>query len=156
MCEWVKCVKKQNSIVFHQMSVMPTLMAVCMEEPAATSSMVIPATAACMMVTIVRSYQTSVLCLPIFVTAVFATMTTISPLLSACVTSLTVKVSSIPPSPPQKKKKNPFSAVQVTPVALRLRSLQTQAKPVNYYTLEPDPIHRSTCWKRYNSSKYKE
>ena len=58
--------------------------------------------------------------------------------------------------PPKKKKKNPFSAVQVTPVALRLRSLQTQAKPVNYYTLEPDPIHRSTCWKRYNSSKYKE
>ena len=118
MCEWVKCVKKQNSIVFHQMSVMPTLMAVCMEEPAATSSMVIPATAACMMVTIVRSYQTSVLCLPISVTMVFATMTTRSPLLSACVTSPTVKVSSIPPI-----LSKPSSAAQVTQVALRFRAL---------------------------------
>ena len=103
---------------FNQMSVMPTLMAVCTGELAVTLSMVTPASVTIMAVTIVRSYQTSVLCLPISVTMVFATMTTRSPLLSACVTSPTVKVSSIPPI-----LSKPSSAAQVTQVALRFRAL---------------------------------
>ena len=92
--------------MFHQMSVTPTLMAVCLGEPATTSRMVTHATVAPMVVTIVKSYQTSVLCIPISVPMVFATMTTTSGLPSACVTSPTVRVSSSPPK--KKKKKSSF------------------------------------------------
>ena len=89
---------------FNQMSVMPTLMAVCTGELAVTLSMVTPASVTIMAVTIVRSYQTSVLCLPISVTMVFATMTTTSPLLSVFATSPIVRVSAsllTPPIPPK-------------------------------------------------------
>ena len=99
-----KCINKGNSVLFHQMSVVTTLMAVCMGEPAMTSSTITHATAACTMVTIVRAYQTSVGCLPISVAMVFATMTTTSPLLSVFVTSPTVRVSASLLAPPMPQK----------------------------------------------------
>ena len=99
-----KCINKGNSVLFHQMSVMTTLMAVCMGEPAMTASTITHATATCTTVTIVRSYQTSVGRLPISVTMVFATMTTTSPLLFVFATSPIIRVSAsllTPPIPPK-------------------------------------------------------
>ena len=56
--------------------------------------------------------------------------------------------------PPPQKKKNPPFAAHFTQVALRLRTLQTPAKPMQYYTLKAEPVRWSICWKKCNSSRY--
>ena len=92
------------------MSVLTIQMAVSMGESASTLSTIIVVAVAIPAVTTVRIYQTSVICLALSVTTVFATMTTTSSLLSVCVTSPTIRVSVSLLTSPTPCKENPSSA----------------------------------------------